>query len=115
MTCGAVRVRLAVCSNLGVFAAQERLAGRRDSVDKMGEAALLTQPNTLSAEARLNVIAKDLLRKWRLAELKSALGTVPLGLLTWLHLLIYLALTPYCRKSPLVPVPPVETFWPNRS
>lgn len=100
----------AVFSNLGVYAAQERAAGRRDPVDKSGAAALLTQAMTPRVEARVTAMVKDLLRRRRFADAKTALGTVPLGLLNWKLLLVYLALAPFCPKPPRQPVPPVETF-----
>ena len=103
-------VQQAVFSNLGVHAAQERAAGRRDPVDKIGAAALLTQPMTPRVTARVQFIAKNLLRARRFAELKTALETVPLGLLSWKLLLIYLVLAPFFPKPRLVPIPPVETF-----
>ena len=100
----------AIFSNLGVHAAQERAAGRRDPVDRLGAAALLTQPMTARFKARGTFVIRVLLREWRFAEAKSLLESVPLGLLTWKLLLLYLLLAPIYRKPKLQPVPPVETW-----
>lgn len=100
----------AICDNLGVHAAQERAAGRPDPVDKIGALALLTQAMTPRIKARIQSIAKILLRERRFAELKTGLEAVPLGLLSWKLLLLYVAMAPFFPKPKPKPAPPVETF-----
>lgn len=103
----------AVFSNLGVFAAQERAAGRRDPVAKDGAAALLTQKITPRAISRISLAVKGLLRERRFAEAVAALETVPLGLLSGKLLLVYLVLRPFHRRPRMSPVPPVERLRPE--
>jgi len=104
----------AVFSNLGVYAHQERLAGRRDPVDKVGAAALLMQARTPRVEARVALVVRKLLQQRRFADAKAALDTVPLGLLSWKLMLVYLALAPFHRRPLQTPVPPVVTSRPAR-
>lgn len=100
----------AAFSNLGVHAHLERLAGRRDPVDRLNAAALLTQPMTLRFKARGTYPIKRMLRERRFAEAKAALETVPLGLLTWKLLAVYLALAPFFPRPAPRPAPPMETW-----
>lgn len=106
-------VMQAVFSNLGVHAAIERAAGRRDPVDRWNAAALLRQGLTPRFQARGTYPIKMMLKERRFAEAKAALDVVPLGLLTWKLLLVYLLLAPFHPRPKLAPVPPVETWRPD--
>lgn len=64
--------------------------------------------------SRLLLQHLSIMRQRRFAEVKTALETVPLGLLSWKHLLIYIALAPFFPKPAPRPVPPVESYRPDR-
>jgi glycosyltransferase involved in cell wall biosynthesis len=100
----------AIFSNLGLHSHMERLAGRRDPVEKWNAASLLLQPLTPHFKASGTFQVKDLLKKRRFGEAKRVLETVPLGMLTWKLLVLYLVLAPIFKKPPLQPKPLMSTF-----
>jgi glycosyltransferase involved in cell wall biosynthesis len=99
-----------IFSNLGMYSQMERLAGRHDPVEKWHAASLLLQPLTPRFKLRGTAHFKYLLKKRRFREAKKLLEAVPLGMLTWKLLLVYLVLAPFFKKPPLRPAPLINTF-----